>query len=331
MPRIVRLNHFQSILAAKLRKSLYSPLVKERPASLPFLSGDLFRSISHFRIDTASSIQAIYGLLSNSSSNSRYSRTPSTLIIYISASLIGSRGIYPSLLKVVRYIKDSSHSPVYVIIHNGDINPHLHYSFLSDLSAQVDRLYSVNATARVSFIRPLPIGLENLYYMNHGITSSNSIHGSFHRHIFSLLDQHERRSCVYASFSLRTNLLIRQPLQELILSRGIKFYKNQLSRSAHSKMLLNSMFCISPPGNGSDCHRTWEAIYHGCIPVVLKSEIHPEFSENLPILAVNTYDDFFDRDLNELSLLYAEISSRDSDLAYAEWWVRHLCGDYRTI
>jgi hypothetical protein len=30
-------------------------------------------------------------------------------------------------------------------------------------------------------------------------------------------------------------------------------------------------FCVSPPGNGIDCHRTWEALYLGVIPVVAPS------------------------------------------------------------
>jgi hypothetical protein len=30
-------------------------------------------------------------------------------------------------------------------------------------------------------------------------------------------------------------------------------------------------FCVSPPGNGIDCHRTWEALYLGVIPVVVSS------------------------------------------------------------
>ena len=47
-------------------------------------------------------------------------------------------------------------------------------------------------------------------------------------------------------------------------------------------------FVISPPGNGIDCHRTWEALYVGCIPIVIKNYIYNQWS-NLPILQVEDF------------------------------------------
>jgi hypothetical protein len=34
------------------------------------------------------------------------------------------------------------------------------------------------------------------------------------------------------------------------------------------KLILRSKYVLSPPGNGPDCHRTWEALYLGSTPVV---------------------------------------------------------------
>jgi hypothetical protein len=63
-------------------------------------------------------------------------------------------------------------------------------------------------------------------------------------------------------------------------------------------------FVISPPGNGIDCHRTWESLYMGCIPVVIKNDIYKNW--NLPIIQLNDYseltndilDSFIDKDFN---------------------------------
>jgi len=52
---------------------------------------------------------------------------------------------------------------------------------------------------------------------------------------------------------------------------------------------------LSPPGNGVDCHRTWETIYAGSIPVVKRSRATCDFSD-LPILLVD--------DWNQLTLPY---------------------------
>ena len=53
--------------------------------------------------------------------------------------------------------------------------------------------------------------------------------------------------------------------------------------------IKQSYFSFSPPGNGIDCHRIWECLYLGCVPVVLKNNISfGEFSD-LPILFVDNF------------------------------------------
>jgi hypothetical protein len=49
-------------------------------------------------------------------------------------------------------------------------------------------------------------------------------------------------------------------------------------------------FVISPHGNGYDCHRTWEALCLGCIPIVKTSFLDSLFSD-LPILIVKDWSD----------------------------------------
>lgn len=49
-------------------------------------------------------------------------------------------------------------------------------------------------------------------------------------------------------------------------------------------------FVISPHGNGLDCHRTWEAILLGCIPIVKTSPLDSLF-EGLPVWIVKDWTD----------------------------------------
>jgi hypothetical protein len=49
-------------------------------------------------------------------------------------------------------------------------------------------------------------------------------------------------------------------------------------------------FIISPHGNGFDCHRTWEALAIGCIPIVKTSKIDVLY-DDLPILIVKEWSD----------------------------------------
>ena len=48
-------------------------------------------------------------------------------------------------------------------------------------------------------------------------------------------------------------------------------------------------FVLSPPGAGIDCHRTWEAIAVGCIPIVLSSNLN-ELYTDLPVLVVESWN-----------------------------------------
>ena len=48
---------------------------------------------------------------------------------------------------------------------------------------------------------------------------------------------------------------------------------------------------ISPHGNGLDCHRTWEALCLGCIPIVKKSGICEDLFYKLPVLIVDNWKD----------------------------------------
>ena len=49
-------------------------------------------------------------------------------------------------------------------------------------------------------------------------------------------------------------------------------------------------FVLSPFGNGMDCHRTWEALLCGCIPIV-RSSVFNELFDGLPVLIVDKWED----------------------------------------
>ena len=54
--------------------------------------------------------------------------------------------------------------------------------------------------------------------------------------------------------------------------------------------MINYKYVISPLGNGLDCHRTWEAIILGCIPIVKTSVLDPLYI-GLPVLIVKDWSD----------------------------------------
>ncbi len=51
-------------------------------------------------------------------------------------------------------------------------------------------------------------------------------------------------------------------------------------------------FVLSPAGGGLDCHRTWEALILGCIPIVKRFNVpHEEVYDDLPVLIVEKWSD----------------------------------------
>jgi hypothetical protein len=50
-------------------------------------------------------------------------------------------------------------------------------------------------------------------------------------------------------------------------------------------------FVMSPVGNGLDCHRTWEALALGSIPIVKKSILTSKLYDDLPVVIVNDWSE----------------------------------------
>ena len=74
--------------------------------------------------------------------------------------------------------------------------------------------------------------------------------------------------------------------------------KDNLLRNDTWKNMCKYSFVLSPPGNGLDCHRTWEALVLGCIPVFKTYQLDPLYKD-LPVLIVKDYSDITPKLLND--------------------------------
>jgi hypothetical protein len=65
-------------------------------------------------------------------------------------------------------------------------------------------------------------------------------------------------------------------------------------------------FVLSPPGNGYDCHRTWEALALGAVPILFKAEKvmssgsskANELFEGLPVVMVESHEEITEEALD---------------------------------
>jgi hypothetical protein len=72
------------------------------------------------------------------------------------------------------------------------------------------------------------------------------------------------------------------------------FEPKPVERAVSWRNQVQCAFVASPMGNGMDCHRTWEALALGCIPIVRTSALDPLFA-GLPVLIVKNWSDITTR------------------------------------
>jgi len=81
-----------------------------------------------------------------------------------------------------------------------------------------------------------------------------------------------------------------------------------LHSTEYFDILSDYKFIISPEGNGIDCHRHYEALIYGCIPIVEDNPLTREKYNNLPILFTNDYSEITEKYLTEM---YDEMLNRE--------------------
>lgn len=77
---------------------------------------------------------------------------------------------------------------------------------------------------------------------------------------------------------------------------------SKLSHTDYYESLSNYKFVISPEGNGIDCHRHYESLMAGCIPIIEKNPLTETKYIGLPILYTTDYSEINEAYLNDIYL-----------------------------
>jgi len=93
---------------------------------------------------------------------------------------------------------------------------------------------------------------------------------------------------------------------------------NKVDRKTSWQKQIHYSFVLSPHGNGLDCHRTWEALVLGCIPIVKKSLIDDLYID-LPVLIVNEWSDVNKELLKETINKFKNINFNYDKLELKYW------------
>lgn len=115
------------------------------------------------------------------------------------------------------------------------------------------------------------------------------------------------------------------------IPRDLVYYEpTKLKRSQTWAKQTEFAFVISPHGNGLDCHRTWEALCLGCIPIVKTSCLDPLFF-NFPVLIVQNWSDINAALLkNTVDRLNVRFSYKDNECLTLKYWMNKI-NSYKQI
>ena len=213
--------------------------------------------------------------------------------------------------ELIDYFININNHFILILSCNDDICfPHINYPNNSEYMTKINKLlentyllniYVKNVSLSHNKIIPIPIGpkwqwqscdffgenkgyiinLYNKYFTN---VKENFIENKKELLYINLSKNTSKAPCYTPHIDCRSKIIN-------ILSNKNYNMGNKISLDQYLLTLKTYKFCISPPGRGIDCHRTWEALHLGVIPILLSSPIDKLFID-LPVIILNTIEDF---------------------------------------
>lgn len=191
-----------------------------------------------------------------------------------------------------------------LITHNSDYSIDSSYELLFN-DPRVIVWFAQNADFNHAKLKPIPIGVANAGYSHGDIEVLTKVRS----------EPAMKKVLFYANFSLKNNRAEREyclkqtgvPLSKDVNGGWKGFsggYKVPDTFEGYMRDVSRAYFCISPKGNGIDCHRTWEALYVGTIPIVTKNQV-VEAHKDYPIIILEDWSEFKKYDFS--SELYYKI------------------------
>jgi len=267
----------------------YRHATSSRNSSYPFISGDTFRAFTDFIFDETRQ------------DNLRFVQYGD--IVFVKTDMLQQFFSQPY---------QSIQNSFVLVTHNSDFYaPSIHRSKLED--KKIIAWYASNPDLRNhSKLFSIPIGFANTRWKGGDL---NKLMYAFenHRKPWS-----NRTTLLYVNFNLKTNQEKRQAaLSQVKTFKDAQIVSTPISFETYLKQVGNAKFVLSPPGNGLDCHRTWEALMLGAVPIMLSSGLDSLFNK-IPAIIINDW-----AQLTENFLLSYSFSSYDNLIPvvlYARYW-----------
>ena len=178
--------------------------------------------------------------------------------------------------------------------------------------------FAQNCVVRHAKLSPIPIGLD-YHTMSQGVTHwGPQISPEGQEQLLKQISLHaqplkQRLLKAHANFHFLMTTKYgadRMRAKELIPPTLVDYEPQRVDRKTTWENQAKYAFVISPHGNGLDCHRTWEALCLGCIPIVRTSPVDGLFA-GLPVYIVQDWSEVTEENLKKV---LADFSQRTFDL-----------------
>lgn len=203
--------------------------------------------------------------------------------------------VYSHLLPsfIARVLPELDHRFV-LISHNSDAGVDARFRQALD-DPRIVHWFGQNAMIEHPKLTPLPIGIANAMWPHGSIKSLVSAASNV---------PNQRKKLVYCNFAVSTNPSIRVPLRAKLSQSDVTWCAPTRRFADYLVDMASCKWCVSPTGNGVDCHRTWEALYLGVVPIVSGRQGIVLY-EGLPII--------FIEDLRDISKAVVDAEQRRID------------------
>jgi hypothetical protein len=218
-----------------------------------------------------------------------FSKTSTPLSIYICTD---------ALLKFAKEVLGAIQTPFVLV--SGDSDIPIDYSYLGDAFDQIVKneyllaWFAQNKSIEHSKLHSLPIGLDyHSKWVDPKIWGGGLILPALQElEIRKTLKESplwpQRQPKAYCDWIFALDRGDRNLCKEQIDLSACIFPQGSLSRLMAWQAQSNCAFVISPSGAGIDCHRTWEALALGCVPIVKRNHLSDVF-DGLPVIIVDDW------------------------------------------
>lgn len=281
-----------------------APVIAERTlgrvSSAPYITGDGFRDYADWHYDEM-----------NEQWDPRDVKPGDVVFVKIEYLDRFLKDIHPRIPS--RYI---------LLTHNSDPDIPGKYRYILD-DPKIIVWFGQNVDGVHPKLHALPLGIANRYWKHGDPKVFDAVR--------ALRGDTKKRILLYMNFSAiayANHEGTKERLYVYNLFKDKPFCTQGKAEAMYFYLLVTAQckFVLSPRGGGLDCHRTWEALYMGAIPI-FKTSASDSIYDGLPVLIVKSWDEVTPEFLEQK---YKEMSQKTYQLEKLtlEYWLQ-LIDEYK--